>query len=84
MLFAVAAGAGVAAQAIINAQLRFILGAPVWAATAHLPVIIVTGTALTAQDLAEFSCVLRKPLHTEALIHEIEKCVQRNAGSRLL
>jgi len=35
MLFAVAAGAGVAAQAIINARLRFILGAPVWAACAQ-------------------------------------------------
>ena len=29
LLFAVAAGAGVAAQAIINARLRFVLGAPV-------------------------------------------------------
>src|SRR5918994_5492629 len=35
MLFAVAAGAGVAAQAIINARLRFVLGAPVWAACAQ-------------------------------------------------
>jgi transporter family-2 protein len=35
MLFAVVAGAGVAAQAIINARLRFILGAPVWAACAQ-------------------------------------------------
>lgn len=32
LLFAVAAGAGVAAQAVINARLRFLLGAPVWAA----------------------------------------------------
>src|SRR5687768_6511036 len=38
MLFAVAAGAGVAAQAIINARLRFVLGAPVWAATAQFVV----------------------------------------------
>ena len=35
MLFAVAAGAGVAAQAIINARLRFVLGAPIWAACAQ-------------------------------------------------
>ena len=52
-------------------------------ATAHVPIIIVTGTTLTDRDVHEFSCVLRKPLHVEALIHEIEKCV-RNAGSRLL
>jgi transporter family-2 protein len=38
MLFAVAAGAGVAAQAIINARLRFVLGAPVWAACAQFVV----------------------------------------------
>jgi len=38
LLFAVAAGAGVAAQAIINARLRFVLGAPVWAATAQFVV----------------------------------------------
>ena len=52
-------------------------------ATAHLPIIIVTGSTLTEREAEEFSCVLRKPLHAEALIHEIEKCV-RNAGSRLL
>ncbi len=38
MLFALAAGAGVAAQAIINARLRFVLGAPVWAACAQFVV----------------------------------------------
>jgi transporter family-2 protein len=32
MLFALVAGAGVALQAVFNARLRFILGAPVWAA----------------------------------------------------
>ena len=52
-------------------------------ATAHLPIIIVTGSTLTDREAREFSCVFRKPLHAEALIHEIEKCV-RNAGSRLL
>ena len=32
MLFALAAGVGVALQAVFNARLRFVLGAPVWAA----------------------------------------------------
>jgi transporter family-2 protein len=35
VLFAVAAGAGVAVQAAVNARLRFLLGAPVWAAIAQ-------------------------------------------------
>ena len=41
ILFAVAAGAGVAAQAVINGRLRFVLGAPVWAATAQFVVGLV-------------------------------------------
>jgi DNA-binding response OmpR family regulator len=52
-------------------------------ATAHLPVIVVTGRTLTDRDSKEFACVLRKPLHVEALIYEIEQCV-RHASSRLL
>jgi transporter family-2 protein len=47
VLFAIAAGAGVAAQAVINGRLRFILGAPVWAAAAQfvvgLAVLILFG-----------------------------------------
>ena len=35
VLFAAAAGAGVAVQAAVNARLRFLLGAPVWAAIAQ-------------------------------------------------
>jgi transporter family-2 protein len=35
VLFAVAAGAGVAVQAAVNSRLRFLLGAPVWAAIAQ-------------------------------------------------
>ena len=41
ILFAIAAGAGVAAQAVINGRLRFILGAPVWAAAAQFVVGLV-------------------------------------------
>ena len=41
ILFAVAAGAGVAVQAVINARLRFFLGAPVWAAMAQFTVGLV-------------------------------------------
>jgi transporter family-2 protein len=38
VLFAVAAGAGVAVQAAVNARLRVALGAPVWAAVAQFAV----------------------------------------------
>jgi CheY-like chemotaxis protein len=52
-------------------------------ATARVPIVVVTGTSLTDAEMKEFSCVFRKPIHAEALIHEIEKCV-RKVGSRLL
>ena len=41
MLFALAAGIGVALQAVLNARLRFVLGAPVWAAITQFMVGLV-------------------------------------------
>ena len=38
LLFGLLAGAGVAAQAVINARLRVILGAPLWAAATQFMV----------------------------------------------
>jgi transporter family-2 protein len=64
MLFAVAAGAGVAAQAIINARLRFILGAPVWAATAQFVVgLLMLGVValVTQQSLPAPGSFARAP-----------------------
>lgn len=64
MLFAVAAGAGVAAQAIINARLRFILGAPVWAATAQFVVgLLMLGVValVTQQSLPAAGSLARAP-----------------------
>ena len=64
MLFAVAAGAGVAAQAIINARLRFILGAPVWAATAQFVVglvLLVLFALLSGQTLPASGSMRQAP-----------------------
>ena len=44
ILFAIAAGAGVAFQAVFNTRLRFVLGAPVWAAMTQF----LVGLALLA------------------------------------
>lgn len=54
ILFAVAAGAGVAAQAVINARLRLLLGAPVWAA--------VTQFTVGLAALALFAAISRQAL----------------------
>ena len=64
ILFAVAAGAGVAAQAVINARLRFILGAPVWAATAQFVVglvLLLLFAVLTRQAVPAGADLARAP-----------------------
>ena len=64
ILFAVAAGAGVAAQAVINGRLRFILGAPVWAATAQFVVglvMLVLFATLSRQSLPTAADLARAP-----------------------
>ena len=64
ILFAVAAGAGVAAQAVINAQLRFVLGAPVWAAITQFTVglaALVVMAALSGRPLPPVSAIALAP-----------------------
>jgi len=64
ILFAVAAGAGVAAQAVINGRLRFILGAPVWAATAQFIVgliLLVLFAVFSRQALPAGADIARAP-----------------------
>ena len=64
MLFAVVAGAGVAAQAVINSRLRFILGAPVWAAIAQFTVglvLLVVAAAVTRQAIPTGTALAQAP-----------------------
>ena len=64
ILLSIAAGAGVAAQAVINGRLRFILGAPVWAATAQFIVGLMFLTlfaALSRQPLPAIADIGRAP-----------------------
>ena len=64
ILFAIAAGAGVAAQAVINGRLRFILGAPVWAATAQFVIgliMLVSFAALSRQTIPAVADITRAP-----------------------
>ena len=53
LFFAVAAGAGIAVQAVINSQLRFVLGAPVWAAITQFVVGLVVMTMLAVATRTE-------------------------------
>lgn len=45
--------------------------------TRDLPVILVTGTDISAIDPADFACVLRKPIDTDRLVSAVEDCLRR-------
>ena len=64
LLFALLAGAGVAMQAAINSRLRFILGAPVWAASTQfvigLAALIVVALA-SRQPIPSAASLARAP-----------------------
>lgn len=64
LLFGVLSGAGIAAQAAINARLRVILGAPLWAAAAQFIVgltLILLVAAATRQPAPETEGLARAP-----------------------
>jgi transporter family-2 protein len=64
ILFAIAAGAGVAAQAVINGRLRFVLGAPVWAATAQFVIgliMLLLFAMVTRQGIPAGADIARAP-----------------------
>ena len=52
-------------------------------ATSKIPIVVVTGSDINDLSKNEFACVLRKPVHVEALIHAVENCLG-GRGSRLL
>ena len=64
ILFAVVSGAGVAAQAVINSRLRFLLGTPVWAAATQFIVglaVLAILAAATRQPLPSGAAIARTP-----------------------
>ena len=64
MLFAVVAGAGVAAQAVINSRLRFLLGSPVWAASTQFIIglaVLAVAAVVTRQALPSAAAIGRAP-----------------------
>ena len=64
ILFAAVAGAGVAIQAVINSRLRFLLGAPIWAAFTQFVIGLLTlavVAAATRQPLPSAASLARTP-----------------------
>jgi two-component system phosphate regulon response regulator PhoB len=52
--------------------------------TAKIPVVVVTGGETRDLNVKDFACVLRKPVHVDALIFAIENCLKRRDPTRLL
>ena len=48
--------------------------------THDIPVIIVTGTDTSDLDPEQFSCILRKPIDSDALVHAVDKCVRKQSA----
>ena len=46
-----------------------------------VPIVVVTGST-DSVDLAEFACVLRKPITATALIEAVENCLRKRAAPR--
>lgn len=45
--------------------------------TAGIPVIVVTGSALSDRDRKQFACVLQKPVHVQQLLAQVEDCLRK-------
>jgi CheY-like chemotaxis protein len=45
-------------------------------ATSQIPIVVVTGSDISDLNKNEFACILRKPVHLDALIYAIENCLR--------
>ncbi|HYT65574.1 MAG TPA: response regulator [Vicinamibacterales bacterium] len=50
------------------------------ARTCHIPIIIVTGSSIEVEG-SNVSCVLRKPVSPDRLLHAVRQCLLRRSGS---
>lgn len=81
-------GTGIPSAVILDLALPRLGGRDVYRelaahpATSKIPIVIVTGSDTSDLDKDDFACILRKPIHVEALIYAVEQCLGRE--SRLL
>jgi DNA-binding response OmpR family regulator len=45
--------------------------------TAHIPIVVVTGTDTSDLNPRDFDCVLRKPISPEKLVEAVEACLRK-------
>ena len=52
-------------------------------ATRQVPIVVVTGSEASDLDPSAFACVLRKPVDTEMLVAQVDRCLRRARGPQL-
>jgi len=46
-------------------------------ATSSIPIVVVSGTDVSDLKESEYASVLKKPIHPEAVVYAVDKCVKR-------
>ena len=54
------------------------------AETRHIPILVVTGTDTRDLNAADFPCILRKPVRSDALIAAVDDCLLRTSSLKAL
>ena len=45
--------------------------------TSSIPIVVVSGTDVSDLKESEYASVLKKPIHPEAVVYAVDKCVKR-------
>ena len=45
--------------------------------TSSIPIVVVSGTDISDLKESEYASVLKKPIHPEAVVYAVDKCVRR-------
>ena len=45
--------------------------------TSSIPIVVVSGSDISDLNEADFASVLRKPIHAEAVVYAVDKCLRR-------
>ena len=45
--------------------------------TRDIPIVVVSGTDMRDLNPEDFACLLHKPIHPEALVYAVERCLRR-------
>jgi DNA-binding response OmpR family regulator len=48
------------------------------AETSRVPIVVVTGSDISDLNLADFACVLQKPINPEELVLMVDKCLRQS------